>query len=43
MRNWISTGLNRDKQRGKIGYILAWALGVPIPILFLVFLVRGCN
>ena len=32
-----------DKQRGKLGYILAWALGVPIPILLIVFLLRGCN
>ena len=32
-----------DKQEGKMGYIIAWALGVPIPILLLVYLVRGCN
>lgn len=31
------------QQEGKAGYILAWALGVPIPILLLVFLLRGCN
>ena len=30
-------------QQGKIGYIIFWALGVPIPLLFLVFLLRGCN
>jgi len=28
---------------GKIGYILAWLLGVPIPVLLLVFSLRGCN
>jgi hypothetical protein len=28
-------------QRGKWGYILAWLLGVPIPILVLVYLLRG--
>jgi hypothetical protein len=39
MRSWIE----RQKQHGKIGYILAWALGVPIPILFLVYLLRGCS
>ena len=27
-------------QQGKWGYILAWALGVPIPMLFLVYLLR---
>ncbi len=35
------TVLNTEK--GKIGYILLWALGVPIPILGLVYLLRGCN
>jgi hypothetical protein len=30
-------------QEGKAGYILLWLLGVPIPILLLIFLVRGCN
>lgn len=31
------------KQDGKAGYILAWLLGVPIPVLFVIFLLRGCN
>jgi hypothetical protein len=30
-------------QEGKAGYILLWLLGVPIPLLFLIFLLRGCN
>ena len=30
-------------QEGKVGYILLWALGVPIPILFLFYLLRGCT
>jgi hypothetical protein len=33
----------RRKQEGKLGYILLWALGVPIPLLFVIFLLRGCN
>jgi hypothetical protein len=33
----------RRKQEGKLGYILLWALGVPIPILFVIFLLRGCT
>lgn len=28
---------------GKIGYILLWLLGIPIPILFAIFLLRGCD
>jgi hypothetical protein len=30
-------------QGGKVGYILLWLLGVPIPILFLIYLLRGCS
>ena len=30
-------------QSGKIGYILLWLLGIPIPILIVIFLLRGCN
>ncbi len=30
-------------QEGKIGYILLWLIGIPIPILFLIFLLRGCD
>ncbi|MGH8532117.1 MAG: hypothetical protein ACREV1_05140 [Gammaproteobacteria bacterium] len=30
-------------QAGKAGYILLWLLGVPIPILLVIFLMRGCN
>jgi hypothetical protein len=29
-------------QEGKMGYILLWLLGVPIPILLVMFLLRGC-
>jgi hypothetical protein len=32
---------NRIKQAGAIGYILLWLLGIPIPILLLIFLLRG--
>ena len=30
-------------QGGKIGYILLWLLGVPVPILIAVYLLRGCT
>jgi hypothetical protein len=30
-------------QHGRVGYILLWLLGVPIPILFLIYLLRGCT
>ncbi|MGH8213433.1 MAG: hypothetical protein ACREPP_09425 [Rhodanobacteraceae bacterium] len=31
------------RQQGKIGYVIAWLLGVPIPILIIVALLRGCS
>jgi len=33
----------KKQQEGKIGYILLWLLGIPIPILFVIFLLRGCD
>ena len=30
-------------QEGKMGYLLFWLLGVPIPILIIIFLLRGCD
>jgi hypothetical protein len=30
-------------QRGKIGWIMLWLIGIPIPVLFFLFLVRGCT
>ena len=32
-----------NKERGAIGYILMWLMGVPATVLFLIFLLRGCN
>ena len=28
---------------GKVGWILLWALGVPIPLLLIFYLLRGCT
>ena len=35
--------LNRPRQQGKVGWILLWLLGIPIPILLVLFLLRGCT
>jgi hypothetical protein len=32
-----------QEEKGAMGYILLWAMGVPASLLFLVFLLRGCN
>lgn len=31
-----------QKQKGGIGYVLLWLLGVPLPVLILIALLRGC-
>jgi hypothetical protein len=33
----------RNKEEGKIGWILLWLVGVPIPILLVLYLLRGCT
>ena len=35
--------MDKQAQEGKAGYILLWLLGIPIPILFLIYLLRGCT
>jgi len=32
-----------NTEEGKIGWILLWALGIPIPILVILFVLRGCT
>ena len=30
-------------EKGGIGYIILWVMGVPLPFLLLISLLRGCN
>jgi hypothetical protein len=32
-----------NDEEGAAGYILLWLMGVPAGLLFVVFLLRGCN
>ena len=32
-----------NNEEGKVGWILLWALGIPIPVLVVLFLLRGCT
>jgi hypothetical protein len=34
---------NIKNEKGAIGWILLWVLGIPIPILLLFFVLRGCT
>ena len=33
----------RCQEKGAAGYMLLWFMGVPASVLFLIFLLRGCN
>jgi heme/copper-type cytochrome/quinol oxidase subunit 2 len=33
----------RRREEGRIGWIVLWLLGIPIPVLILLFLLRGCT
>lgn len=37
------TGSRLAHQAGRIGWILLWLIGVPLPVLFALFLLRGCT
>lgn len=32
-----------SNETGKAGWILLWLLGIPLPVLFILFLMRGCT
>ncbi len=32
-----------NSEEGKVGWILLWLLGIPIPVLVVLFLIRGCT
>jgi hypothetical protein len=34
---------SRRFEEGKVGWALLWLLGVPIPVLLILFLLRGCT
>lgn len=39
----LKRGIFLGAHPGKIGWILLWAIGVPIPLLLIFFLLRGCT
>jgi len=42
-RSFTRSPTLRHMQEGRWGYILAWLVGVPVPILILIYLLRGCT
>jgi hypothetical protein len=41
LRRMQLTSLQR--QSGKLGWIFLWAIGIPIPVLLVLYLLRGCT
>jgi len=37
------TKMKNPGEKGAAGYIAAWALGVPVTLLLIIFLLRGCT
>lgn len=44
-RNWMKLLIGEElkRQEGKVGWVLLWLLGIPIPVLLILFLLRGCT
>lgn len=42
MKLWLE-GKRRRLEEGKVGWVLLWLLGIPIPVLLVLFLLRGCT
>lgn len=32
-----------NNRKGKIGWIFLWLIGIPVPVLLGLFLIRGCT
>jgi len=34
---------SRRREEGRVGWVLLWLLGVPVPVLLLLYVLRGCT
>jgi hypothetical protein len=42
MKLWLE-GKRKKLEEAKVGWAILWLLGVPIPVLLVLFLLRGCT
>jgi hypothetical protein len=33
----------RNNEKGKVGWIILWLVGIPIPVLLVLYFLRGCS
>ncbi len=43
MKKSRETPSRARRETGKIGWILLWLIGIPVPVLLALFLLRGCT
>ena len=41
MKLWVQA--KQKMEQGKVGWAVLWLLGIPIPVLLILFLLRGCT
>jgi hypothetical protein len=34
---------SRRREEGRVGWVMLWLLGVPVPVLLLLYVLRGCT
>ncbi len=39
----MKTNLSPLPPSGKIGWVLLWLIGIPVPVLIILFVLRGCT
>lgn len=39
----IKNNAARRLEQGRVGYILLWLLGIPLPVLLVIYLLKGGN
>ena len=39
----MNTLIERVNQSGKVGWALLWLLGIPLPVLLVIYFIRGCH
>ncbi len=39
----MKTSLKNQHNAGKIGWVFLWLIGIPVPVLLALYLLRGCT
>ncbi len=39
----MKTSLKHRYEQGKVGWLFLWLIGIPVPVLLALYLLRGCT